>query len=52
MIKDEGLNEMRDISYMSRETGRVQGDPSYGGYNDVGKELRHLFDVETNQRQN
>ena len=52
MIKDKGLNEMRDISYMSRETGSVQGGPSHDGYIDVGKELPHLFDVETNQRQN
>jgi hypothetical protein len=43
---------MRDISYMSRQTGRVQGDPAHDGYIDVGKELRYLFDVETNQRQN
>lgn len=52
MIKDKGLNEMRDISYMSRVTARVQGDTSHDGYIDVGKELRRLFDVETNQRQN
>ena len=52
MIKDKGLNEMRDISYVSRVTGRVQGVPSHDGYIDVGKEPRHLFDVETNRRQN
>jgi hypothetical protein len=52
MIRDKGLYEMRDISYMSWETDRVHGDPSHDSYIDVGRELWRLFDVETNQRQN